>query len=134
MMGLSLTLSAPLLAQVPSNPELKPCRVAGIKTEVLCGVLQRALDPAQPSAVKIDIHYVVVPALARAGCRVRSVESRGSGTGEEEAVHVRRPRPQHQRQRPRRQARGHRCHGTGWRGVGLRQGSQRMAEGQQSDQ
>ena len=65
MMGLSLTLSAPLLAQVPSNPELKPCRVAGIKTEVLCGVLQRALDPAQPSAVKIDIHYVVVPALAR---------------------------------------------------------------------
>lgn len=30
-----------------------------------CGVLQRALDPTQPSSARIDIHYVVVPALAR---------------------------------------------------------------------
>ncbi|MBK9573950.1 MAG: alpha/beta hydrolase [Rhodoferax sp.] len=61
-MGLSLPGSA--LAQ-GASAELKPCRVPGIKTEVQCGVLQRALDPAQPSSVKIDIHYVVVPALAR---------------------------------------------------------------------
>jgi pimeloyl-ACP methyl ester carboxylesterase len=45
--------------------ELKPCRVPGIKTEVQCGVLSRALDPAQPAGVRIDVHYVVVPALAR---------------------------------------------------------------------
>ena len=44
---------------------LEPCRVEGIKTEVRCGVLRRALNPAQPSGVQIDIHYMVVPGLAR---------------------------------------------------------------------
>lgn len=44
---------------------LKPCRVAGIRNEVQCGVLVRPLDPARPAGVKIDVHYVVVPALAR---------------------------------------------------------------------
>ncbi len=44
---------------------LKPCRVAGIRNEVQCGVVQRALDPARPDGVRIDIHYVVVPAMAR---------------------------------------------------------------------
>ena len=48
-------------AQTP----LAPCRVAGIKTGVQCGVLVRPLDPARPDGVQIDIHYVVVPALAR---------------------------------------------------------------------
>lgn len=60
---LALLQSAPTAASEQAN--LKPCRVVGIKTEVQCGVLQRALDPAQPTGVKIDIHYVVVPALAR---------------------------------------------------------------------
>jgi pimeloyl-ACP methyl ester carboxylesterase len=41
------------------------CRVPGIRHEVMCGQLQRALDPARPDGVKIDVHYVVVPALAR---------------------------------------------------------------------
>ncbi len=45
--------------------DLKPCRVPGIKTEVQCGVLSRALDPAQAAGVRIDVHYMVVPALAR---------------------------------------------------------------------
>ena len=44
---------------------LTPCRVAGIKNEVRCGVVARPLDPAQPQGVQIDVHYVVVPALAR---------------------------------------------------------------------
>lgn len=44
---------------------LKPCRIDGIPTEVQCGSLQRPLDPARPDGVKIDIHYLVVPALAR---------------------------------------------------------------------
>lgn len=43
----------------------EPCRVAGIRHEVLCGQLQRPLDPARPEGVKISVHYVVVPALAR---------------------------------------------------------------------
>lgn len=37
----------------------------GIAHEVRCGRVQRALDPAQPNGRKIDIHYLVVPAIAR---------------------------------------------------------------------
>ena len=59
----AVMLCAPLGARADSV--LQPCRVPGIRTEVQCGVLPRALDPAQPAGVKIDIHYVVVPALAR---------------------------------------------------------------------
>jgi len=44
---------------------LKPCRVAGIRNEVQCGVVQRALDPGRPDATRIAVHYVVVPAMAR---------------------------------------------------------------------
>ncbi|HEY0857857.1 MAG TPA: alpha/beta hydrolase [Albitalea sp.] len=44
---------------------LTPCRVAGIKNDVKCGVLKRPLDPAQPQGAAIDLHLVVVPALAR---------------------------------------------------------------------
>ena len=58
-----LALLVPLLATAQSP--LVPCRVAGIKTGVQCGVLARPLDPARPAGVQIDIHYVVVPALAR---------------------------------------------------------------------
>src|SRR5580765_5946493 len=41
------------------------CRVAGLRNTVQCGVVQRALDPARPDGPKIDVHYVVVPAMAR---------------------------------------------------------------------
>jgi len=44
---------------------LHPCRIDGVPTEVLCGSLKRPLDPARPEGVRIDLHYVVVPALAR---------------------------------------------------------------------
>jgi pimeloyl-ACP methyl ester carboxylesterase len=44
---------------------LKPCRVGGLRNEVLCGHVQRALDPSRPSGTQIDVHYVVVPAMAR---------------------------------------------------------------------
>ncbi|KQU77880.1 MULTISPECIES: alpha/beta hydrolase [unclassified Rhizobacter] len=42
-----------------------PCRVAGLRNEVLCGQLRRPLDPARPAGPQIDVHYVVVPAMAR---------------------------------------------------------------------
>lgn len=44
---------------------LKTCRVVGLSHPAQCGVLKRPLDPARPSGIQIDIHYVVVPALAR---------------------------------------------------------------------
>ncbi len=44
---------------------LTDCRVAGLRNSVKCGVVQRALDPARPEGPKINVHYVVVPAMAR---------------------------------------------------------------------
>ncbi|MES2098282.1 MAG: alpha/beta hydrolase [Pseudomonadota bacterium] len=44
---------------------LTDCRVAGLRNSVKCGVVQRALDPARPDGPKIEVHYVVVPAMAR---------------------------------------------------------------------
>lgn len=41
------------------------CWLQGWPHAARCGVLQRPLDPAQPQGVLIDIHYAVVPALAR---------------------------------------------------------------------
>ncbi|MFG6458970.1 alpha/beta hydrolase [Roseateles sp. BYS96W] len=58
----AVSLAAPAAA-APSA--LKPCRVDGIPNELLCGSLPRPLDPARPDGVKIDVHYLVVPALAR---------------------------------------------------------------------
>jgi pimeloyl-ACP methyl ester carboxylesterase len=42
-----------------------PCRLRGVEHEALCGVVKRALDPARPQGVQIDVHYAVLPALAR---------------------------------------------------------------------
>ena len=58
----ALVLAAPLA--YAASP-LKPCRIDGIPNELQCGSLQRPLDPARPDGVKIDIHYLVVPAMAR---------------------------------------------------------------------
>jgi pimeloyl-ACP methyl ester carboxylesterase len=62
---LALSVLAGLLLPAISNAQpTQACRVPGIKTEVQCGVVKRALDPKNP-AITIDVHYVVVPALAR---------------------------------------------------------------------
>ncbi len=45
--------------------ELKPCRINGLRHEVRCGVVRRALDANQVQGTTIDIHYVLIPALAR---------------------------------------------------------------------
>jgi pimeloyl-ACP methyl ester carboxylesterase len=55
--------SAP--ASAPSAAPLKDCHVPGIRNGVLCGTLQRPLDPAHPERAQIAIRYVVVPAMAR---------------------------------------------------------------------
>lgn len=41
------------------------CRVPGLRNSVVCGTLARPLDPARPDGPRIDIHYAVVPAMAR---------------------------------------------------------------------
>ena len=62
MLAAALLLTAPL---AQAGAALKPCRIDGIPNELLCGSLARPLDPARPDGVKVDIHYLVVPALAR---------------------------------------------------------------------
>jgi pimeloyl-ACP methyl ester carboxylesterase len=41
------------------------CRLRGVEHEARCGHVTRALDPARPDGTKIEIHYAVLPALAR---------------------------------------------------------------------
>ena len=59
--GLALLGATCALAAAP----LTECRVAGIRNSVMCGAVRRALDPARPEGTQIDVHYVVVPAMAR---------------------------------------------------------------------
>ena len=44
---------------------LHACRLAGLDYDAQCGVLKRPLDPARPDGTQIDLHVVVIPALAR---------------------------------------------------------------------
>ena len=48
-----------------SRPGLKPCRLQGLEHEAWCGVLKRPLDPSQAQGTQIEVHYAVLPALAR---------------------------------------------------------------------
>lgn len=52
-------------AQAAPSLDLKPCRLPGHPTELLCGSLQRPLDPTQPQGKQIELRVAVVPALAR---------------------------------------------------------------------
>ena len=60
----ALLLAGPLHAGERAAA-LKPCRLVGVEQGALCGVLQRPLDPALPAGRQIDLHYAVLPALAR---------------------------------------------------------------------
>ena len=48
-----------------AEDRLISCRVDGIRNPVQCGQVARPLDPVRPDGVKIEVHFVVVPALAR---------------------------------------------------------------------
>ena len=48
-----------------SAAPLQPCRLNGVVHAALCGSVQRPLDPARPQGVTIDVHFAVLPALAR---------------------------------------------------------------------
>jgi pimeloyl-ACP methyl ester carboxylesterase len=64
----STPASASAAAVPPSLKPQKatvPCRLRGVSHDAQCGVVQRPLDPSQPNGVQIDVHYAVLPALAR---------------------------------------------------------------------
>ena len=44
---------------------LSECHVSGFRNGVLCGSVKRPLDPDHAERGSLEIHYVVVPALAR---------------------------------------------------------------------
>ena len=61
----ALAMALGLAAGTASAQGLGDCRIAGLRNSVKCGMVQRALDPARPDGPKIEVHYVVVPAMAR---------------------------------------------------------------------
>ncbi len=44
---------------------LKPCRLVGVEHEAWCGVVSRPFDPSRPLGLQIDVHFALLPALAR---------------------------------------------------------------------
>ncbi len=45
--------------------DLQPCWLNGVAHEARCGKVSRALDPAAPGGMQIEVHFAVLPALAR---------------------------------------------------------------------
>ncbi|MBI3154983.1 MAG: alpha/beta fold hydrolase [Burkholderiales bacterium] len=44
---------------------LQPCRLRGVEHEARCGVVVRPLDPTRADGPTIEVHFAVLPALAR---------------------------------------------------------------------
>ncbi len=61
--GALLSLAPLLAAAGPASTSA--CWLTGRPQAARCGVLQRPLDPARPQGPQIDVHFAVVPALAR---------------------------------------------------------------------
>jgi len=59
-----LSFAAAATAAEPAAA-LSECHVAGFRNGVLCGGLQRPLDPAHAERGRLEIRFVVVPAMAR---------------------------------------------------------------------
>jgi pimeloyl-ACP methyl ester carboxylesterase len=56
---------APAPGAAAGGATLKPCRLRGVEYPALCGSVRRPLDPAAPQGTQIDVHFAVLPALAR---------------------------------------------------------------------
>jgi pimeloyl-ACP methyl ester carboxylesterase len=65
VLAAALALGAPPVARAAPDAPPAPCRLPGIEHEALCGSVTRALDPARPAGTTIQVHYAVLPALAR---------------------------------------------------------------------
>lgn len=59
------TLLLPLAALAAADPSPTSCRLPGVEHDALCGSVSRLLDPTRPDGTRIDVHYAVLPALAR---------------------------------------------------------------------
>ena len=62
---MAVALAAPSVHAAETRPGLSPCRLQGVEHEALCGSVRRPLDPAAPQGPMIDVHFAVLPALAR---------------------------------------------------------------------
>lgn len=62
---ISLLAGSPRSEAAAAPLALQACRLDGYPTELLCGTLQRPLDPADPKGRTIALRVVVLPALAR---------------------------------------------------------------------
>ena len=61
-----LALAAPPPAPAAeTRPGLKACRLQGVEHDAFCGSVRRPLDPTKPDGTQIDVHFAVLPALAR---------------------------------------------------------------------
>ena len=58
-------MAGPVGPALAAGAEPAPCRLRGIEHQAICGSVQRPLDSARPQATQIDVHYAVLPALAR---------------------------------------------------------------------
>lgn len=66
VLSLPLALACSGAAEAASPaPALQACRIDGLPNELQCGHVLRPLNPAQAEGVKIEVHYLVVPAVAR---------------------------------------------------------------------
>lgn len=50
---------------VATAADLSACRLPGVEHDALCGTVSRPLDPSKADGARIDVHYAVLPALAR---------------------------------------------------------------------
>jgi pimeloyl-ACP methyl ester carboxylesterase len=57
--------AVPQAAAQATDGSLRPCRLNGVPHEVRCGHVLRPLDPSRPEGPRIEVHYAVVPAVAR---------------------------------------------------------------------
>lgn len=65
LLVLAVAASGAAGARADDEAAARPCRLAGVAHEALCGSVRRPLDPAQPGGASIEVHYAVLPALAR---------------------------------------------------------------------
>jgi pimeloyl-ACP methyl ester carboxylesterase len=61
-----LGVAAPPAAQAAEKRHgMTACRLPGVEHEAWCGVVRRPFDPNRPGALQIDVHFALLPALAR---------------------------------------------------------------------
>ncbi len=63
--ALAALSAGPVTAATAPPPGLKSCWLKGVEQAAWCGSVRRPLDPAQPAGRQIDVHFAVLPAVAR---------------------------------------------------------------------